>query len=1178
MKLLYSALLLIILLPLSLLGNDTRIFVSGYVSDISSGNPVAGHEVTLKFKNQDPPYLFFDKVITNEFGYFSFLFDLPFSKGILHVSTVDCSNQLITNTLQFTPAQTSFMTNFAICNSQQSSICRSDFIWVYDPSQSNKVNFKQSSMGNIDEWLWDFGDGNTSTEPDPVHFYLDDGHYEVCLSISGNNGTCNDTYCNTIDSNDDTLVQARFTYFNIPGNQSSVQFYDLSLGNVTSWQWSFGDGRSSAVQNPLYHYSTPGTYTVCLVAMKPGNQSDTICQSIEVSPVGNCSASFLTFPDPLDPMTLHFVDISAGDPEGWFWDFGDGQTSTLQNPVHSFSLEGIYTIKLTTTNQTYSCQSSFVQIETVSLQPDYLPHFNAFNQDGDDLTWRFIDMSTGNPDRWFWDFGDGSTSELKHPTHNFATPGTYTVCQTISDQPGNFTESYCKTIYAGITQECKAFFTFTPDVTNPLIYHFTNASHGDTLQIEWDFGDGNTSSQENPTHIFEGTGIYRVCITVTDNFGWCSDNFCHVITVAPDVPLQAGFEPFIFPENPFSVQFVNQTLGKHEIKIWSFGDGAYSFESCPQHIYASEGSFWVCLHVFDLDSGLTDQFWQTIEISTEPFCISDFIELHSLYNPLVVRFADLSSGEIVNRNWNFDDGNSSTLKNPVHSFSDGGNFDVCLDVSDYTGSCNHQFCKEITIEFEPMCEANFDFLPAQDQSLIIQFNDLSQGNMNTWEWDFGDGATSLLQHPTHAFADSGFYTVTLSVSHTDSLVWCNHTFSRQIYVFAPMPECYADFIAIPDSGINMPNFIHFKDLSAGQPDEWLWDFGDGSTSTVQHPSHQYDGAGTYQVTLNVIRNNPFGASCSDTKTMEFISPEYFHIGGFIFSGNFPINNPAPTGDTAEIMLYRYRNNMVIPLDTAQFTEYGYYSALYLLSDHYLIKAQLTSGSSNFQKYFPTYFGNELTWQNAEYCFVSDSNHYHLDIHLGILPLMQQGIGSIAGSVIYQSFTHDQIVPAFNTAVLLFDEQLQPINYTFTGSSGDFGFDELPFGTYYLAAESAGKVCEKLMVTITETNPVVKDIEIEIFDAGSTPVTEDPVNDVISVRVFPNPVLEKFFVEIFQTTDFPAELLITNISGQTILRRKLVIKSGLNQFELPANQLKPGVYFLRLRDLKSGLGSSVKFIK
>ncbi len=1178
MKLLSFTLLLLLLSPFLLLGNDTRIFVSGYVNDVLSGNPIDEHQVTVKFKNQDPPFLFFEKTNTNEFGYFSFLFEIPFTEGVIHVSTVDCSNELITNTIHFGSSQTTIITNFEICYSQQASVCRSDFIYVADPIIPNKVAFKQTALGNINQWQWNFGDGSTSFDPDPVHYYNEDGRFEVCLSVFGNNGNCNDVYCFSIESNDDTLVQARFTYYPVPGNNATMQFHDLSVGNVSAWNWSFGDGRASSVQNPRYTYSSPGEYTVSLIAFKPGNQSDTVSHNIAVSPTGFCQASFITFPDHIDNKTLHFVDVSEGAIESWFWDFGDGHTSSEQHPIHSFASAGIYQIKLTTTNLSENCQDSFYSIQTIADQPDYLAHFNTFSLEGNDLMWRFTDLSTGNPEKYFWDFGDGNTSEIENPLHTYAAPGVYTVCLTSSDQNDLFSESYCKTIYAGINQDCVAFFSFAPDAINPLIFHFTNTSLGDTLDVLWNFGDGSSSTLSNPSHTFASAGIYKICITVEDTGGFCSDSYCQVITIAPDIMLQAGFEAFIFPENFQTVQFVNEIFGKYDVRIWNFGDGTTSFAQCPQHTYSSEGSYNVCLHVYDIETGLTDQFWKTIEISSEPDCNAGFKKLVSPYNPLSIRFADLSSGEIINRNWNFGDGSISTLKNPVHTFSNGGIFDVCLTIDDYSGTCADQHCEEITIDFEPLCVADFEFTPSQDQSLTISFLDLSQGIMNKWEWDFGDGHTSALQHPEHTYADSGYYNVTLTIINEDSLFWCNHSVSKQIYVFSPLPECFADFVVYPDSGVNKPYLFHFKDLSAGEPDSWFWDFGDGSTSGLQHPTHQYESPGNYQVTLAVSQHNPFGPSCYDSTTLVFSSPDYYHIGGFVFGGLFPINNPVFAGDTAEILLYRVHNNKIMPLDTAHFTDMGYYYSLYLLRDHYLIKAQLTDGSANQDIYFPTYFGNDLMWQDADVCFVADSNHYQLDIHLNELPEMPQGPGSISGSVMYHSFNTLQMIPALKTVVLLFNEQLQPLRYTFTENSGIFDFGGLPFGVYYLAAESAGKICEKYMIVLSEENPIVKDIEIEMFDQGAMPAHEPSVSDESFVRIFPNPVADQLFVQILHEDYGGVECMIANISGQTILRQQHTLLPGKNQLVIATTQLQAGVYFLQIRKLKTGQIKTIKFVK
>lgn len=1173
----YLIILVLLINPFYLKGESAKIFVSGYVTALESNTPVGNHIMNVKFINEDPPYLHFDQTKTNIYGYYSFVLHLPFSEGVLQVSTIDCANQLITNTLEFSRTQTVLTSNFSICHQQQSGMCRSDFFWVTDPEQHNKVIFRQAAFGNITEWLWDFGDGNYSQAPDPIHIFEDDAVYNVCLTVFDDSGACADTYCYGIESYDDTLVQARYTWYPVPGNSATVQFYDLSLGNVTDWSWDLGDGRTVNTRNPRHTYKSPGFYNVCLTVQKPGNQNDTFCIEIEAAVTGKCQPAFLHFPDPLDAMTYHFVDLSLGEIDNWNWDFGDGNFSSEQHPVHTFTSEGLHRVQLTTEGTENNCGQTTGKAIFVSQQNGSVALFRHFKSQSNELSFRFTDQSSAIADRWFWDFGDGNTSTLQNPVYQFTAVGSYQVCLTISDQDETFSDTFCKMIHAGIAPDCSARFTLEQDLTNPLVYHFTNTSHGENLTHLWDFGDGSSSTEEHPTHLFVGEGIARVCLTIQDSSGTCVDTFCKMLTVEAGQPLQPEFDLFVFPDDPLNVQFVNQAAGRYDIRIWDFGDGEYAFEENPQHLFSDEGETDVCLHLLNSDQDAGAETWKTIQLSSTAHCEASFAALQSVSDPLTVRFANLSKGEIAAWNWDFGDGNLSTLKNPVHSYQDAGAYNVCLQVTDYFGTCTDIFCMEIEIDFQSDCEAAFSYEPAQDQSLTVLFNDLSQGSFDAWHWDFGDGNTSEIQHPSHAYADSGYFTVTLNIWHTDPAILCNQTVSEEIYVFAPTPDCYANFIAHPDSGVNKPNYFHFHDISTGEPNEWFWDFGDGHTSTLQHPKHQYAQSDTYEVSLTVKHNNPFGDDCSHSITQTVTSPNYFHIGGFVFAGHFPINNPAPTGDTAQIMLYRHHGNKVMPVDTSLFTQNGYYFSLYLLQDHYMIKARLTGGSQHSVSFFPTYFGNNLMWQDANTHYVSDSNHYHLNIHLKELPELASGPGSISGTVLHHLIREHQMVTANNTQVLLFDESLNPLSYAFTGNSGHFSFDDLPLGTYYLTAESAGKLCEKVAVSLTDTNPSAKDLLIELYDPGATPVNEVSTHQ-IPARIFPNPVKEVLFVDL-QNEDYASVgLTVMDISGRTIFSTSFNLSGENSRVQLETGQLKPGIYLLNISDLRSGRQQTLKFVK
>lgn len=1156
-----------------------NLLISGYIFKDSTLQPVPNHVVTLKFKNQDPAYLFVDKAETDTSGYFSYYLELPFDRGTVQVSTVDCNNEILTHNLPFNDLHTQLQTNFSICVNQQLSYCLSDFMYVIDKDQPGKVIFKQAAFGNIVSWLWDFGDGNTSPESDPVHVYDDDGNYEVCLTIADDGGMCNSTYCDIIEIESDTICEAFFTQYPFPGVDNTLQFWDLSFGNIDSWQWDFGDGNTSEEQNPAHTFSQPGIYEVCLTITDYQEFcTDTYCKEVEVLPSAQCNANFAFFHDPNEPLTLNFLDNSTGNPDAWYWDFGDGNTSMEQNPSYSFSSEGIYDVCLTITNENTGCQDNYCEMVMVYNDPPCAAFFESFELTVDPYTYQFVDQSLGNITTWEWDFGDGTTSVHQNPAHSYYENGVYDVCLTISDEEGTCYDIYCETLYVGVTPDCMANYYFVQDSLNSFTFHFTDASAGDIDSWNWDFGDGNLSSQQNPTHTFAQEGVYFVCLTIANDEGTCSDVLCKEVIVTGDLPCQAEYNYFISPENPLQVQFIDLSVGDLDVWIWDFGDGTTSFEANPMHEYSQEGNYDVCLHILDINSGCSDQVCKNIEVLHNPSCSADFMFMPSMSNPLTYQFADQSTGNIVEWEWDFGDGSVSPQQNPVHTFPDEGTYEICLQVTNLVGNCVDVKCHDLTIEVEELCEADFDYAQDQTDPLVFQFTDLSQGIMTQWTWDFGDGAGSSLQNPVHQYADTGTYTVTLTIENPDSLAWCYQMVQKLIDVEAPAPECTADFTAVPDSGVNKPYLFHFSDLSTGNPESWFWDFGDGNTSTEQNPSHQFETADNHTVMLAVEKYNPYGQNCTDTIFNVISTPEYFHFGGFVYAGDYPINNPEHLGDTAEVFLYRYRNDRMIPVDTSRFTDLGYFFALYLLKDHYLIKTRLTKGSANAKNFFPTYYGDELLWESATQLHLIDSSHYHLDIKLHETTETESGTGSISGDVTQQRFWQTpSVTPAADAEILLFDAGYNPMQYVFSNDAGAFGFSQLPFGTYWLIAESAGLFSEPVQIELSESNPAVSGIQLEMFSEDITGINAAESGQE-HITLYPNPAVDILFIELQAAKSEKIKLEIINPAGQTLLESIQNLAQGHNRIALDISTLPTGLFIVRTGNGAKHVYRPGKFMK
>ncbi len=202
------------------------------------------------------------------------------------------------------------------------------------------INFMDNSTGDIDDYLWDFGDGNTSTDMDPQHFFEEPGDYEVCLTVS--NVVGEDTYCETV-----TIVFPPQSLWNADfPTPLNVDFTDESLYDPTSWTWTFGDGNVSTVQNPSHTYASPGTYEVCLVVSN-AEGTDTECMEIEVYGTLNAAFTYAFVTD----VEVDFTDITTGNWETITWDLGDGSTATdLPNYTHTYAASDMYNVCLTATN------------------------------------------------------------------------------------------------------------------------------------------------------------------------------------------------------------------------------------------------------------------------------------------------------------------------------------------------------------------------------------------------------------------------------------------------------------------------------------------------------------------------------------------------------------------------------------------------------------------------------------------------------------------------------------------------------------------------------------------------------------------------------------------------------------------------------------------------------------
>jgi PKD repeat protein len=486
----------------------------------------------------------------------------------------------------------------------------------------------------------------------------------------------------------------------------------------------------------------------------------------------------------------------------------------------------------------------------------------AFTQDittgNAPLVVRFTNQSSGQITSYSWDFGDGSNTTAVNPTHTFSNPGIYNVTLRATGPGGtaNVTRQINVTSAAAPTA---GFITNTTSGEAPLSVSFTNQSTGSITSYTWDFGDGSTSNEVNPTYTFNDVGTYNVILTATGPGG--SSNVVRQITVEnPQVPAPiAGFSASILTgERPLTVDFTDSSQGDITQYLWDFnGDGITdSTDASPSHTYNDAGTFNVRLTVIG-DGGQNTTNTDIVVQEPPNAPTADFSVNNSSGDiPLTVNFTNASSGEITGYAWDFDnDGiTDSTDENPSHTYADAGTYTAVLSVTGPGGTTTTQTTINATTPIIPPT-ANFTTdVTTGEAPLTVAFTNTSDGSDLTYAWDFdNDGVIdSNVSSPSHEYATAGQYTAVLSITNdagTDSAQVTINVSESVAQVVAPV----ASFTTDVNTG-TAPLTVTFTSNSTGTIDSFAWDFdSDGiADNTTDNPAtFTYNTAGTFNASLTV---------------------------------------------------------------------------------------------------------------------------------------------------------------------------------------------------------------------------------------------------------------------------------------------------------------------------------------
>ena len=403
-----------------------------------------------------------------------------------------------------------------------------DFFAIPDSGTSPlTVKFADNSIGRPTSWFWDFGDGtNDLGYPIPEHTYTSPGTYNVTLTVKNENGMASKSAIITVSKEQslpilpDISLKSNTTSGYVPLN---VQIICL-LENTTCVNWDFGDGSNSPANLTLEHlFSTPGTYNITLNAENEnGTSSKAVTINVLKPPVLPVADFTSNTTSGAVPLTVQFTDLLEN-PVERNWDFGDGTNSNEQSPVHIYGKAGKYTVSLTAKNVMGSntvTKYNFILVSNGMLAP--VAAFSASPNEGYlPLNVSFTDSSTGSPASWKWNFGDGTNSTEQNPAHTYTKAGHYTVILTVSNEVGNNVLKKYSYINAINTEKAPitAFSAFPTSGNAPLNVTFTDNSTGAPTSWKWNFGDGGSSTEQNPVHLYNKTGKFNVTLTTKNIAG-----------------------------------------------------------------------------------------------------------------------------------------------------------------------------------------------------------------------------------------------------------------------------------------------------------------------------------------------------------------------------------------------------------------------------------------------------------------------------------------------------------------------------------------------------------------------------------------------------------------------------------------------------------------------------------
>lgn len=703
---------------------------------------------------------------------------------------------------------------------------------------------------------WDFGDGSTGAGDNVSHLYsfMVDSVYTITMNVNNICGFASTTSTIRVYPNNPLIDIGSGTICR--GND--INFTNANHIPEITYLWDFGDGNQSAISNPAHIFQNSGLYntSVNTQILPPQGQgcNSTTTLNINVLPAPAPDFDMIYTPS-CDSVSVSFSDQTDGITTSWDWDFGDGQTSTGQDPgtIH-FDAAGTYNITLLATNGGNGCAND-------TTIPLYIPATPVSKFSADNVcegqTAQFVDQSTvsiGTITGWAWNFGDNTGSILQNPQKTYNLGGNITV--TLKVTSDSLCENTSSLILTVDPLPSAAITPLTINSCPPVIVNFNNSTTG-AVNYLWNFDDGYTSLVHDTTYTYfnysTSNDTFHVEMIASTAFG-CKDTAYSSIIVFPSPRSQFTSDYGGIPEcGPISFNFTSTSTGAQTYE-WQFGDNTSASGTSVSHTYNNPNQYFMHFPVYLIASsnnGCTDTS-EIQYITLYPLPQTNFfIDTIDNCQPVHLMFEAPNEANGF-YSWDFGDNTTVTTNNKSqdHFFTNTGNTNLFRNIKLVTTSqfgCLDSTIKQVIIRTSPI--ADFSVIPPSVKNYPAAFGVNLPLQNTEWEyfWNFGENAdTNAIYNPgNYLYQSWGNYTITLTIKDSSD---CIDTAMHNVRIIAPPAR--VDFSMNPVSGCP-PLDVIFTNLSINvDTTTYIWNFGDGSYSYNTDQSHTYFDEGEITVTLS----------------------------------------------------------------------------------------------------------------------------------------------------------------------------------------------------------------------------------------------------------------------------------------------------------------------------------------